>query len=246
MLNLSHEDLLDLGAISGVRAVGFAGHGTAVSTDERTLAPISPAVDLEWLSASAETSVASTSTDDAVGGPGAERVEIVYLDSSYNERSTQLDLDGTTPVPVADLYRVNALRVLKGTNVGQIYVGRGGATWAGGKPDAIIKTIAPGQNVCRCSNFTVPAGERMVVHDPSVGADSGKDVKIVVRSRRPGEPWYVLVPGIYVSTTGRISLPMLSFPEGTDLEIRANKLSGSDARVFFNSKLVLVSRSDGR
>ena len=57
--------------------------------------------------------VVSSSTDDSGNGTGARTVQIWYLDSSFNEYTETLTLNGTTPVPTVatNIYRINFFRV---------------------------------------------------------------------------------------------------------------------------------------
>ena len=58
--------------------------------------------------------VVSSSADDVSTSTGAWTVKIWYLDSSYNEKTETVTLNGTTAVPTkaTDIYRINAYWVL--------------------------------------------------------------------------------------------------------------------------------------
>ena len=100
--------------------------------------------------------VFSDSADDSIGGTGAQKILIQYLDDDYNIQTIIADLDGLTPVSLnSDMFRPDtAVIVLSGVgkfNQGLITV-RDQAS--GNIRNIIPATVAVDQDI----HYTVPAG----------------------------------------------------------------------------------------
>ncbi len=108
--------------------------------------------------------VRSDSTDDDVGGIGAENVRLVYLanGSSTEYLIVDVPLDGTTWVDSgASGHRLNRIQVLGDQdNIGEITV-RHITT-----PTNIFGTVQPGKNQSTIAAYTVPAGVKGILKVP--------------------------------------------------------------------------------
>ena len=123
--------------------------------------------------------IASTSASDAGGGVGANAIQIVGLDSDYNDQSEIIVLTGTTEVASTLSYIAvnNAIVVAVGStgwNVGTIYIGgtandftgaAGTGVGAVGTPDTdVYRTIGvsavdgKGMGASNTSTYTIKAG----------------------------------------------------------------------------------------
>lgn len=97
----------------------------------------------------------SASSDDDVGGTGAEKVIVRGLDANFLLQDEEVEMDGTTPVTTsAEFVRVHEIAVSQagaflGNNVGAIM-----AQYSGGSNP--IAQIAAGMGRSKCGHYTVP------------------------------------------------------------------------------------------
>jgi hypothetical protein len=135
---------------------------------------------LTWLTTAVALDVVSTSTDDdgSPAGTGAHKVMIEGLDSSFDEISEEVTLDGTTLVTTsATFIRVNKAYVTEcGTyaspwNVGDITIRATG----GGAFQANIEAL---KGVTQKSHFTVPNGKTCLITRFAVSIDSAQTSRL--------------------------------------------------------------------
>lgn len=102
--------------------------------------------------------VVSTSANDTLAGTGAQKIHIHYLDNNYAPQSTQVNLNGVTPVLTTptNILRINGFHLTQvgtgGTSAGNISLQSvgGGVTYS---------FISSGYNSSRQAIYTVPAGK---------------------------------------------------------------------------------------
>lgn len=117
--------------------------------------------------------VISTSASDALAGPGTgvQKVKIYYLDDTFTERETEVEMDGLNAVAtsVSDIYRVNYFRV---SQVGTGLKAAGTITLRHLADTPIYGSIAVGNTQARTLIYTVPLGKTVYLTDMSVSSSS--------------------------------------------------------------------------
>jgi len=181
--------------------------------------------------------ISSSSADDASAGTGARTISISGLDADYNEISEVVILNGQTAVDTVNSYlRINRIYVVTAgsgeTAAGTIYAGTGTVT--SGVPANIYGMVAIGANQTQMAFWTVPAGYTLYLTglfytSGNTTANAYTNFQLIQRplggvfrqqssSRTPGNGDFVL----------DLHTP-LSFPEKTDLQIRAVASSGASS-----------------
>jgi len=203
-LNMTLPHMVAAGQFPGALEWRKFGAGT-VTTSWSTVysAGANPGL-YQYMSAPEKVSVASTDTDDALGGTGGEFVSIEGLDEDLNMLSEIILLDGQTPVESTYVY----IRVMRVENVstqdiqGQCYVGPSSASWLGGEPDHILGHINDGYNQSQLALYTVPKEYTLMV-----------DNFVVTTAAKEGEV------GVYIRGTGLLDLPLTVFANKVPFEI---------------------------
>ena len=130
----------------------------------------------------AQRSVVSTNTNDSnPSGTGAKQVRIVFLNSSYIEKTEDIFLNGTTPVNTvaADIRFIQDFKVIKGANpVGAIRLMS--STGGGGTE---ICGIPAASNEAFLSHYYVPSGSYAFVRSWGATVDDDASVKLT------GQQW---------------------------------------------------------
>jgi hypothetical protein len=130
--------------------------------------------------------IVSDDAADGVGGAGALEVTITGLDSSWNEVSQTIVMNGTTPVAIpTNLFRLyRAFVSLSGTyssaiasssHVGEITIresGVGGDTWS------VIANSPVPMGQTQIGVYTVPTGYKAYLLSKSIFVDSTKSVDL--------------------------------------------------------------------
>jgi hypothetical protein len=146
------------------------GFNPAVSTTEESVVPYGGLANFPLVASypGAQMEVDSSSTDDD-GDPvgiGARTVTVYYLDSAGVEKTWTATMNGTTDVPsgagIVDIWRINGFRVkTMGTSQGAV-----GTISLRELDDApIFSQILPGATRAYNSQYTVPAGKRLMITD---------------------------------------------------------------------------------
>jgi hypothetical protein len=191
-----------------------------------------------FLSGTTGLAVISSSVEDdfdkAPAGTGVKSVRIHYLDDSFVEKTTDVELDGTTPVntSVTDIYRVNRIRPLAiGTNlkaVGSVDVKqRGGAT--------VYSRIAAGFTKGRQLIYTVPYGKTLFIAQASGsigGTEATKYGRFTLRSTWDNvsltrNAWMTAYSELGQQSgffSFKYECPM-SFPAGSDIVVSCKSLN---------------------
>jgi hypothetical protein len=115
--------------------------------------------------------VVSTTVNDDVAGTGIQKVKIYYLDDTFAEQNTEVEMDGTTPVAtsVTDIYRVNYFRA---SQVGTGGFADGTVSLRHLADTPIYGSIAVGNTQARSLIYTVPLGKTVYLTDMSVSGSS--------------------------------------------------------------------------
>ena len=121
-----------------------------------------------WPVTAAGMRVVSSSANDAAAGTGIRTIRIYYLDSSYNEKITDVVLNGVTPVntTATDIFRINRLRAL---TMGTGGVSAGTINVYNLSTATIYSIIQPGYTISRDSIYTVPAGKNLFITSATFG-----------------------------------------------------------------------------
>ena len=199
----------------------------------------------DYLTTAETVTVTSNSVDDAVGGAGANSVEIQGLDADYNVVLENVDLGATSTTEFLRVFRVRVKHSgSHGTNWGDISVVGGGKTLAiiDGGPNN-----APGIGQTFMCVYTVPAGKTAYLTQWTVS--SGKqnaDTVAKLMSRDTLHPddgaWNAKdIAEIQASAFIKDYKVPMKFTEKTDIEVRAFSSSGSSCSSSFN--LILIDNA---
>ena len=221
------------GLVANTKTVFKFGFNDAVGTSEETVWAGST---LYAYPPSASTmTVSSSSTLDTAAGTGARTVTISGLDASYAEQSETITLDGRTAVTTVGTYiRVNRAFVVTAgstaTAQGNIYIGTGTVTT--GVPANIYALIGLGDNQTLMALWTVPAGYTAYLESAYINAGGTTSTQFVI-ARFIQRPF-----GGVFRTASKVTLHDSignffneippSFPEKTDLEVRALSSAGTN------------------
>jgi hypothetical protein len=170
--------------------------------------------------------------DKVPAGTGIHSIRIYYLDASFVEKTTDVELNGTTPVntSVTDIYRINRLRPLDiGSNLKA--VGNVDVKQRSGTP--VYSRIAIGFTKGRQLVYTVPTGKTLylVLFSGSVGGTTvTKYGKFTLRSTYDnitGEQHAWMTAYAERGTIDTFDLRFdgpLSFPAGSDIIVSCKSL----------------------
>jgi hypothetical protein len=189
-----------------------------------------------WLTGTTGLAVVSSSVEDdfdkVPAGTGIHSIRIYYLDASFVEKTTDVELNGTTPVntSVTDIYRINRLRPLGiGSNLKA--VGNVDVKQRSGTP--VYSRIAIGFTKGRQLVYTVPTGKTLylVLFSGSVGGTTvTKYGKFTLRSTYDnitGEQHAWMTAYAERGTIDTFDLRFdgpLSFPAGSDIIVSCKSL----------------------
>jgi len=193
----------------------------------------------DYLTTAETVTVTSNSVDDAVGGAGANSVEIQGLDADYNVVLENVDLGATSTTEFLRVFRVRVKHSgSHGTNWGDISVVGGGKTLAiiDGGPNN-----APGIGQTFMCVYTVPAGKTAYLTQWAVSSGKQNADTLATFVARPHDngSWNTKdVVEIQANNYIKDYKVPLKFDEKTDIEVRAYSGSGSTSASTFN--LILI------
>lgn len=181
-------------------------------------------------SAASTMTLSSDDANDTSAGTGARTVLIAGLDSNYNEISETVTLNGTTAVTTTnEWFRINNMRVASAgtgkTNAGSLFLGTGTVT--AGKPANVFAEIYIGDGVTHEGLYSVAASTTLHILEIELGIQSNKDAQVQIVTTTSTGVQVVEVEFEINSTFSIDTLGMLSFPEKTDIEVRAKVSAGS-------------------
>lgn len=147
------------GQIAWHRAVIVFGYNPDVDTTPETIWPGDGL--LPYLPAATQLKVSSANANDTAAGTGARTVYIGGLDSSHNEISEIVTMNGQTAVTTTKSFlHINSAYVMTAGSgngaAGNIYIGTGTVTL--GVPATIYDIIAYDYNNRLTGSYTIPAG----------------------------------------------------------------------------------------
>ena len=194
--------------------------------------------------------VSSGSASDTAAGTGARTVYINGLDASYNEIGETVTLNGQSGVSTVNSYlRIFHIMVSTagsgGAAVGTIYVGTGTITT--GVPANVYGVYGVNGGSTACI-WTVPAGYTAYIVSFAVAAGcttAGAFTNLGLYSRPLGGVFDNTVQG-RAANGAPFTIPFfypLSFPEKTDLEVRASSTTASS--VSAQMQIVYIKNDTG-
>lgn len=233
--SLANSDIFEIdvrmGRVDNYRAITIRGTNSDVDSAEETVWTTGGLI--SFPDSTQTLRIASESTDDTVGGVGAQSVYILGLDDNWEEQSEIIELNGQTFVTSSLQYRrVNSFRVASaganGSNQDNVHVGTGSVT--AGVPSTIYKTIPTNANWCFCCNYTVPANMNMILLDGTFTSPRQRFVTLRPYLRaNNGQTtpfadgiWYRMFEfHVHKSTIDSNFRTFRALPEKTDFEVRA-------------------------
>ena len=235
------------GQVDGHTPVFVSGFNATVGTSYETI--WSESTVYAYPASAVAMKVSSSDANDTAAGTGARTVTVYGLDGSYNQINETVSLNGQTAVTTtATFLRVLHLMVNTagsgGAAAGTIYAGVGAVTT--GKPATVYGVYTADGGATACI-YTVPAGYTGYVFDflCSSGVTSANAYSNVGLYNRP-------LGGVFDNTIqgrcangGAFAIPLnypVSFPEKTDIEVRASATSSSN--VTANFSIVIVKNPD--
>ena len=221
------------GLVAGTKSVFKFGFNTTLGTTEETV--WSGSTLYAYPTSASTMTVSSGSVLDTAAGTGARTVTISGLDASYNEQSETVTLNGQTAVTTVGTYiRMNRAFVVTAgstaTAQGNIYVGTGAVTT--GVPANIYAQMLVGDNQTLMALWTVPAGYTGYLESAYINAgDTSASQSIIAKfvQRQLGGVFRVASKVALHDGIGNFfdAIPP-SFPEKTDLEVRAVSSAGTN------------------
>lgn len=227
------------GQITGHRAIFRSAYSTLITTSQNYAV---------WNRAANYVfpTVASTMTlsSSAVGDVG-QSVLVTGLDSSYNEISEVLVLNGQTAVTSTNsFFRINDMLVLVDSPTGNIYFGTGTVT--AGVPANVYGFISAGDNTQLGGWYTVPNGWSLYIQGGSINASLANQNKLVTVA------FNTTIAGVRYSAAKIISsggfqyypyTPALAAPEKADLLDTATTSDGTPSTVTANLSGILIKNN---
>ena len=171
--------------------------------------------------------IVSDSTNDDVGGTGATSITIYGLDSSYDEVTEDISMDGTTPVTSVNSYlRLNRAVVVAagdlGENDGEITISQ---TTSG----TVFCYIPAEFNQAQFGGYTIPNNKTGYLLDLYGGISGSLKANLILRLRvRPnGETFQIKYESTIIGEGSshlhhEFPAPQGPFTEKTDIKIEAS------------------------
>lgn len=232
------------GQITYHRSLSIFGYNTDIDTTEETIWPDGGL--MPHPVAALQMKVSSSSANDTSDGTGARTVLVEGLDSSYNEISETVTLNGQTAVTTtASFIRVNSMTVTTtGSglgNAGVIYIGTGDVTT--GVPATIYNLMAATNNVTTTAHYTVPAGYSAYLLSGGItcGQSSGSNpITAKLTTTGTNRIRYTAAITTLNNGTGIYDfVAPLAIPEKTDVEASAiGTAANNSVSSFFNMILI--------
>lgn len=225
---LPYKDAVAHNLITGHSMAYGLGYSTSITNTLTDLNEFS-ATTIPIPSSAITVQVVSTSVNDTAAGTGVRTVILYGLDSSFNEISETLTMNGTSAVTSVNQYiRFNFLHAatvgsISGFAAGDITLFNGAT---------VYKKIVAGGNKDQTCHYTVPNNKTCQLVGWSTNAETGKDMRFNLRATANGAAQ--LLSGIYlfqsVDMNGSGWLPICRYyPAKTDIKISAKMLSPATA-----------------
>ena len=179
--SVSFGESIAIGYVNGVSRVSKMGAASPVNDTEVDL--WTPATAFVFPAAAQQMEVVSSSAADAALGTGARTVKIWYLDSSFNEKTEIVTMNGVTAVPTVatDIFRINAFWVIT-AGTGKKAAGTIDIRKTSDTP--IYSRISANQTRARNIAYTVPAKTKLFIDQMTYASTSGtgKAAQFTMRS----------------------------------------------------------------
>jgi len=189
---------LSLGHIEGYESVTIEGNNMDVDVGVEDV--WSEGGTLVYLSAAEKMNIASASLNDASAGIGARTLRISGLDSSHDEISEEITLNGTTDVLTVNSYlRVIMLEILTAGSLGE---NNGAITATAETAGTVQCAMGATTGLSKNSHFTVPAGKQLIILAAELnstklsgGQVPNMEINALVRKlgESPDAPWLKVV-----------------------------------------------------
>lgn len=198
---------------------------------------------LVYLSAAEKMNIVSTSTSDTSAGTGARTVLLSGTDSSYNEITETITMNGTSNVLSVNNYlRVNLMEVVTAGSGG---VTAGAITATAQTAGTVQANMPIGENRTGKSHYTIPLGKTayLVSFLPSMAA--GKTGADVALEARPLNEVFRMVTRMAVQTSGTSAIDHVTkngtakFVAKTDIKVVGTG-QANDQDVFAEYILILI------
>lgn len=209
-----------------------SGFTTTTGTAQVTM--WNPATAYVYPTVGQEMEVVSTdaSGGDAAAGANVQQVRIGYLTSTGVEKSTLVEMNGTTHVhtSVADIYRINSFRA---SRVGALGISKGVITAKNVGSAITYASMAIGMTLASGGFYTVPINKRLYITSFTASCSAstaGKSERITLHATYDDISGALLTPaGVFFTPflevqlmdnaiTRNLEEPMM-FPAGTDLKL---------------------------
>lgn len=162
--------------------------------------------------------VVSDSIEDAPGGTGADKVQLLGLDANYREKEELLAMNGMTSVPSVLAYlRFNRSFIVQtADNVGTITISAGGI---------VVGAIGPGKGQTQISGFTVPRRKTLLITGVNTVVNSTNPVDLIFWQSIGAKRLVQQYNGLRLDTSFPYK-PPLPFEQRTDLWFTGQLKSG--------------------
>lgn len=214
MYTMGYEECIGLGCLPGRVAWSKIGYNPSVGTSEETIWTVGG--QYVWPSSAMGMEVISLSTDDDVAGTGVQKVQIFYLNASYEEKSEIVEMDGTTAVATTakDIYRVQSFRAYQ-TGTGLVAANNISLRHVNDSP--VYSQIAQGYTRARNITYTVPKGYKLYISSITASCNSAtKGVRLTTRAtydpNRPSEVLTFFLPYTEIAMTNGFAYRPLEIP----------------------------------
>ena len=163
-LNYGIEARMD--RVTGVIPFTVQGRNDNIESTEEQLTNCNTAFDVIFIASDRTLSIASSSVNDTIAGTGARVIQILGLNSTFDEITENVVLNGNTVVNTTHTFTaINRCIVISvgsgGFNDGYINISDDTDTFTTGTPDnRIYQCIAPNINVALTMLYTVPRNYR--------------------------------------------------------------------------------------
>lgn len=215
------------GLINGHRRVITRGNNPDVDAAEDVW---SGGGDYPWMTAATSLEVVSDSAADTVAGTGARSIMIRGLNTEYQEISSPVTLSGITPAPIGQqFFRINGVDITAAGS-GKVNAGNINVRDVGG---GTVRAIIPaGYGTDRQSQFTVPAGHTMAIHQTGYSINRPSSTRDAAAALYVGSPdgFYRLLTETSVDGEALLFPRIIPFivAERTDVGIRCTSVSATN------------------
>lgn len=154
----------------------------------------------EFIDTPEAVNIVSDNLNDTLAGTGAQKVKVIGLNAGVITTEI-IDLDGTTPVAMANQYDfIHRMFIVQAGSTSPVIPAIAGSVGAAGNITATGVTSSAVRAVITNGNATtlqtpirVPIGERWQIHDVTVTAGKGQEVNFQSYIRIPGTKIFAVI-----------------------------------------------------